>query len=181
VVNFARFEECDLIEKPAMDMMPIPRQDLSFRKQDSGFELLLKRNCSISPSGLLTAYLVISVITLFIAAGFAAVGAWMVVPFAGLELVLLGVAFTICARHATDYERIALNAGCLTVEVCESDEVRRHEFNPAWARVMLNRDGFGSRVVLKSSGRSLEIGRHLHVQARRELADALGERLRKSG
>lgn len=161
--------------------MDYPRQELAFRMQDEGFDLLLKRNCSISPAGLLCAYAVIAVATAMIALFFAVMGAWVVVPFAGLELVLLGVAFLWNARHAADYERIALGPRRLTVEVCERNDVRRHEFDPARARVKLDGEGRSIRVMLHSAGGELEIGRHLHEQARRELAGKLGERLRNLG
>src|SRR6185436_7494573 len=141
-----------------------PRQQLAFQGQGSGFSLLLKRNCSISPSGLVWAYGLIAIATLGIAGAFAALGAWLILPFAGIEIVGLGVAFALTGRHAADYERIRLGDGRLCVEVCESDLVRRHEFNPARARVMVAGEGHSMRVLLKMPGRSLEIGRHLHEQ-----------------
>ncbi len=33
-------------------------------------------------------------------------GAWLVLPFTGIELLAVGVAFVVYARHAVDYERI---------------------------------------------------------------------------
>ena len=155
-----------------------PRRELAFQGQGSGFSLLLKRNCSISPAGLLWVYGLIAAVTLGIAAVFAALGAWVILPFAGIEVVALGIAFALNGRHAADYERIELGAGSLTVEVCESDSVRRHEFSPARASVMVAGAGRGMRVMLESPGHSLEIGRHLHEQARLELAGELKRRLR---
>ena len=37
--------------------------------------------------------------------GFAAVGAWLVLPFAGVEALALGIAFVAIARRMADYER----------------------------------------------------------------------------
>lgn len=155
-----------------------PRQEIAFQGQGPEFSLLLKRNCSISPARLLWVYGLVAAVTLGIAAAFAALGAWVILPFAGVELVALGIAFAVNGRHAADYERIQLEAGRLTVEVCESDSIRRHEFNPARASVMVAGAGRGRRVMLASSGRSLEIGRHLHEQARLDLAGELNRRLR---
>jgi uncharacterized membrane protein len=155
-----------------------PRQELAFRGQGSDFSLLLKRNCSISPAGLMLAFGLIAIVTFGIAAGFAAMGAWLVLPFAGIEIVALGIAFGLNGRHAADYERIQIGEGCLLVEVCESDSIRRHEFNPARARVMLAGEGRSMRVLLRAPGRSLEVGRHLQEQARRTLAEELKTRLR---
>ena len=72
-----------------------PRQELAFQGQGSGFSLLLKRNCSISPSGLMLVFGMIAVVTLGIAAVFAALGAWLVLPFAGIEIVGLAAAFAL--------------------------------------------------------------------------------------
>ena len=153
-------------------------RELAFQWQGSGFRLLLKRNCSISPSGLLWAYGLIAFVTLGIAAVFAVLGAWMILPFAGIEIVCLGIAFIVNGRHATDYEQILLDDGRLTVEVRESDSIRRHEFNSAWARVRLTGEGSETRVVLESSGHRLEVGRHLRQEARLDLAGELNRRLR---
>ena len=75
-----------------------PRQELAFQGQGSGFSLLLKRNCSISPSGSMLVFGMIAVVTLGIAAVFAALGAWLVLPFAGIEIVGLAVAFALHER-----------------------------------------------------------------------------------
>ena len=155
-----------------------PRRELAFQGQGQDFSLLLKRNCSISPSGLFRVYGLIAIVTIGIAAAFAALGAWLILPFAGIEIVCLGIAFVLHGRHAADYERIELAEGGLTVEVCEADAVRRHEFNPARARVQLSGEGGGTRVLLQAPGGRLEIGRHLHEQARLELAGELMKRLR---
>lgn len=55
--------------------------------------------CSISPAGLLGVFLGLACVTLGIGAGFAALGAWPVLPFAGLEVLVLGAAFVLHARH----------------------------------------------------------------------------------
>ena len=55
--------------------------------------------CSISPLGLLRVYVGLALVVLAIGVGFALVGAWPVLPFAGLEALLLGVAFVAYARR----------------------------------------------------------------------------------
>ncbi len=46
-----------------------PRQELAFSGQGTGFCLLLKRNCSISPAGLMADYGLIVLVTTGIAVG----------------------------------------------------------------------------------------------------------------
>lgn len=155
-----------------------PRQELVFHGQGAGFRLLLKRNCSISPAGLTKAYGLIALVTMGIAGVLASLGAWPVLPFAGLEIALLGIAFVMNGRHAADYERIELEGSRLVVEVCESDSVRRHETTPVLTRVRVSEEGRATRILLEMPDGRVEIGRHLHAQARRELAGELDKRLR---
>jgi uncharacterized membrane protein len=54
----------------------------------------------MSPAGLAVAFAALAVITLAIGVGFAMIGAWLVLPFAGLEVLMLGVAFVVYARRA---------------------------------------------------------------------------------
>ena len=156
-----------------------PRQELVFQGRGAGFCLLLKRNCSITPAGLMCAYGLIAIMTMAIATALAVMGAWPILPFAGVEIVGLGIAFLMNGRHAADYERIELESGRLVVEVGESHSVRRHEFNRARASVMVAGQGHGVRVLLdEKPGRRVEIGRHLQEQARLDLAGELTKRLR---
>jgi uncharacterized membrane protein len=58
-----------------------------------------RRHCSISPAALLGVFAALAAATLAIGVGFALLGAWLILPFAGLEVVGLGVAFVACARR----------------------------------------------------------------------------------
>jgi uncharacterized membrane protein len=135
------------------------------------FSRTLKRNCSISPSGLAKVFAALSLVVLAIGAGFAAAGAWLVLPFAGLEVLLLGVAFTLYARHAADYERLELDAGRLRVEVADGARVARYELNGA--KVSMEE----GRVMVRDARGQLEVGRHLGAEARAELAAELKKKL----
>jgi uncharacterized membrane protein len=138
---------------------------------ESHFSRTLKRNCSISPSGLAKVFAALALVVLALGAGFAAAGAWLVLPFAGLEVLLLGVAFTLYARHAADYERLELDAGRLRVEVADGARIARYELNGA--RVSMEE----GRVMVRDAREQLEVGRHLGAEARAELAAELKKRL----
>jgi uncharacterized membrane protein len=152
---------------------------LTFREGRAGFSLTLKRNCSISPAGLLCVFAALSLAAVAIGIGFAIAGAWLILPFAGLEVAMLGVAFVLYARRAADYERIELARGRLTVEVTEAARTARYEIDPRRARVLLEKDeGYGARVLLRGAEEELEIGRHLDALARVQFAAELARRLR---
>ena len=116
-------------------------------------------------------FAVLALLVLVIGAAFAAAGAWLVLPFAGLEVALLVAAFMAYARHAADYEKIELAAGRLTVEVAEGRRVSRFELQGA--RVAMDE----GRVVLRCAAKELEIGRYLGAEARAELAAELEKML----
>lgn len=156
--------------------MQSPQREWAFLGSTHGFSLLLKRNCSISPKGMILVFALLSVVTLGIATGFALAGAWLVLPFAGLEVTALVLAFLWTARHAADYERIEMVAGRLHVEIAEGQALRRHEVQGGALRVRhLPEDG---RVLVTGAGSGeIEIGRHLDAEARVGLADELKKTL----
>jgi len=140
---------------------------------ESGFDLTLKRNCSISPQDLLCVLAFVAFVSFGIAAVFAYFGAWPILPFAGMEMFALAAAFYVNGRHAADYERIALADGRLLVEASEAGRLQRHEFNPQWLRIDELRSGRDLRLLLRSRGGELEIGRHLDPERRASLAARL--------
>ncbi|QQE08160.1 DUF2244 domain-containing protein [Cupriavidus sp. ISTL7] len=133
---------------------------------------LMKRNCSLSPRQVGWFYLSIVSISLAIALFFAWRGAWLVLPFAGLELAGLGVALLAYAQHATDYERVTLSEGRLVVEKASAGEVTREEFNPHWVRVELG-ESFPALVVVRCGMHAVQVGCFLDPYKRRKFAQEL--------
>jgi len=119
-------------------------------------------------------FVALAVAVLAIGTGFAIAGAWLVLPFAGLEVLLLGGAFVLQARHATDYERVALERGRLKVEVADGRRLARYELDARRVRV----DVDGAQVVLRADRQALELGRHLDDESRIAFGAELKRRLR---
>jgi uncharacterized membrane protein len=137
----------------------------------------LLRNCSVTPVQLGWLYLSLCVVSLGIAAGFWLVGATMVMPFAWLELLAVGVAFLVYARHATDGERIVLQGSQLVVEQTNAGRVARAEFNREWVRVEPQRDD-RSLIELSGQGRRVHVGRYIRPELRSVLAKEIRMALR---
>jgi uncharacterized membrane protein len=157
----------------------LPGREFAFREGIAGFSLTLKRNCSISPAGLLGVFAALAGVAAVIGIGFAIAGAWPVLPFVGLEIAALGAAFLLYARRAGDYERIELVQDRLTVEVAEAERLLHYQLDPRQAQVVLERnEGYGARVLLRGAGKEVEIGRHLDAASRIEFAGELSRRLR---
>ncbi|MBI3044769.1 MAG: DUF2244 domain-containing protein [Betaproteobacteria bacterium] len=148
--------------------------ECSERAHATEFTRFARRNNSLSSSGRLFVFAFLFIVSIGIAAAFAVIGAWPILPFAGLEMGVLYLAFRVFERHAADYERIAIAGDRVEVEICEAGRARCHEFNRYWAQVV---SGEGARLALRSHGREVEIGRHLNDDQRRALARELGRRL----
>ena len=139
-------------------------------------EWILKRNCSMTPRQLALAYSALCLASLTVAAFFTVHGAWYVLGFSLLELIAVGGAFLLFARHATDREHIALADNCLLVEVIEVEQVRQFRLDPRHTHVEppANRNAL---VGLREHGTRVEVGRFLTEWKRRELARELNRAL----
>lgn len=113
--------------------------------------------------------------SLLVAAGCAAVGAWPVLPFSIIEIVLLAGAFLWIDRHAGDWERLVVAGDRVIVERREGGRQGRREFNRCWLRVELRADGFGRspQMTLHSAGVSLPFGAALTTTERLAVAREL--------
>jgi uncharacterized membrane protein len=119
---------------------------------------MLRRNCVLTPAQLAIWFVSLSTVSLGIAAAFAAYGAWMVVPFALIEVSVLGVAFFCYARHAGDYERIEASPGRLRVEASHGASLRVEEVSPPWVRVDY-RGRSSEPIVLVAGRQKIAVGR----------------------
>lgn len=142
-----------------------------------GLQWVLKRNCSLTPAQLFGTYLALCAVSLSIALGFTWHGASPVLAFAGIELLLVGAALLLYARHAADQERITLADGSLCVEHRRGQQTELTQFRAAWVRVE-PRHGEGSLVELSGDGRRSLVGRYLRPDLRAPLAQELRVALR---
>lgn len=123
-------------------------------------------------------YLGLSGISLGIAGIFWWLGATLVMPFAWLEVLVVGGALLVHARHVTDRECIRLQGGVLTVERACGARTERCEFCTEWVKVeSARRDG--SLIELCERGRKMRVGRFVRPELRRQLADELRWVLRR--
>lgn len=138
----------------------------------------LKRNCSMAPSQMLACFGLLCLFSLTVAIFFWHQGARMVMTFASIELLAVGSAMLLYARHAADRELIALHRDTLTVEHACGSRVERVEFQRAWVRVE-PRSGDRSLIELSGQGRQIAVGRFIRPELRRHLADELRTALRR--
>lgn len=137
----------------------------------------LRRNVSFSPRQLIGAYLLLCGLSLVVAVGFWSQGVTVVGLFTGLELLAVGVALLVVARHARDRETITLTDREMSVEQHVGPAVARTSFRAEWVRVEPVADD-GSLVELSGEGRRVRVGRHVRPELRVELAQELRRALR---
>jgi uncharacterized membrane protein len=144
-----------------------------------GWRFDLRRNVSLTPRQLLLSYALLCALSLVVAGGFWWHGVGMVVLFTGIELLAVGVALLIVARHAGDREIIVLAEGEMSVEQRVGPGVEHTRFRAEWVRVEPAAED-GSLVELSGEGRSVRVGRHVRPELRVELAQELRRALRFS-
>lgn len=115
--------------------------------------------------------------SLIVAVVFAALGAWLILPFAGLEAFVLYLVFSWIVRHADDAESLEIRGDAVVLAVRERSHTRHYEFNRAWARLVVDTQHRDVRLALRSHGREVEIGRYLDSGGRQKLARELKARL----
>ena len=119
----------------------------------------------------------IAATTLGIAAGAAVFGAWPVMPFAGLEVALVALAFRILARHDADFERIEVGSREVRVEAREARSFTRLVASRPWARIVMSRRRNRCTLELAYGGRAVPLGRMLSDEGRLRLAENLRGRI----
>jgi uncharacterized membrane protein len=145
--------------------------------QGADYSITVKPNCSLSPRQKIWVFLAVAIFPICVSTVFALLGAWLVLPFAGLELLALAFAFYLVHCHSGDYENITIAGGNLAIERREYKNTSRVVFQCYWARVIL-RDGPGGeqRLWLRSHGKEVEFGRNMSNDARLILAGQLKRR-----
>lgn len=141
-------------------------------------EWVMRRDDALTPRQMRWVLIALMLLTLTIGAAFWLQGAPLVLPFAGLEVVALGIALALHVRHAGDGEAIALREDGLTVEHVCGREMHRVAFQPAWVRVE-PRHGDRSLIELSGQGRQISVGRFVRPELRLQLADELRWALRR--
>jgi uncharacterized membrane protein len=143
------------------------------------FRALLTPHRSLGPRGFLVLMIALGAVSFVTGMLFLAVGAWPVLGFLGLDVLLVYVAFRLNYRSGRRYETLELTpARFVLTRVHPSGRQEQHECNPYWARVRLREwpDGRTALSVI-SRGTELAFGSFLTDDERRDLAATLTDAL----
>lgn len=146
------------------------------------FDARLTPHRSLSRRGFLLLMFAVCVINLVAGLMFFLLGAWPVVGFLGLDVVLIYIAFRVTYRRARAYETLRLSRDDFLVEhVTQWGQKRTWRFQPYWVQVLLDEPAAGDgRLLLRSHGRSVEIAGFLPPAERTDLAHALRKALTRA-
>ena len=136
---------------------------------NASFFLEMRPNRSLTPFGRRLWFGLIASTTFLFAGAATAVGAWMVLPFAGLEVLLLWCAFQLIGRHDHDYEwvRVANREFCWAR--CQRGRVEMLRGNAAWAQVFAVARYGRVEIGLRYQGRTVSVGQLISDEQRRLL------------
>lgn len=143
------------------------------------FTARLTPNRSASVKAINVVIALLAVVFFLTGVGFALIGAWPIMGFLGLEIVLLYLALRWNFLASGRQETVTLTRTALTVERVDPWGIRSTDsLETYWARVEL--DAEGRHLELRSRGRGFAVGQFLAPEEKAEFASALRDALAKA-
>lgn len=143
---------------------------------------IIRPTLSLSPREMLAFFILICMVTLVINIGFLMVGAWLVLPFAGLELLALGLALWFVYRAGERVEIVTIKGDDVRVLKQDRNISEEWHYQRYWAQAVLREDKNSwhpNKLYIRSHGRALEIGKCLTDHERERLAADIKEILKR--
>jgi uncharacterized membrane protein len=139
------------------------------------FDAILTPHRSLSKRGFCILMAAVCAVSFTAGLGFFLMGAWPVVGFMGLDVLLIYGAFKLNFRAARLYETVTVTRDEFRVQrVSPRGDAQTWRFQPAWLQVLMDDPpAHDSQLTLRSHGRTLAIGSFLTPEERGELAKAL--------
>jgi uncharacterized membrane protein len=145
-------------------------------QDDPIFAALIRPHRSLDRTGFIIVMSLICGISFITGVVFFVVGAWPVLGFLGLDVLLVYWAFRINYRAALAYEQVTVTVSELVVrQVSHRGAARQWTFNPVWARLdRVTHEEFGlERLFVVSHGKKLAIAGLLGPAEKEDFAQAL--------
>lgn len=142
---------------------------------------VLRPNNSLSWNGSMIFFISLCAASGSIAVGLGLLGFWIILPFAGLELLAVGSGLYVVSRRCQLCEVIDITDSTVYIERGYSAPSQRRALTRHWIQVVLKpcaRDWYPSRLLLSAHGRGVEVGRFLSEVERQQLAAELRRTLR---
>ena len=144
------------------------------------FSAVLTPHRSLGRTGFVVLMCLIGGISFAAGLVFFLAGAWPVMGFFGLDVLLVYIAFKVSYRSAAAYEQVTMTPSTLTVrKVSHRGKVAEWTLNPLWVRLQREaNEEFGiERLFLVSHGRRLPVATFLGPQEKANFASTLSAAL----
>jgi uncharacterized membrane protein len=143
-------------------------------------KFIVRRNQSLSWQGNKRFILYITLLSFGIAGVFAFQGLWLILPFAGIEILALAVGLYLCCLRNRQQEVVVINDNSIVIEKGALKPSEKWELDRAWIQLELQTSkyqGHPSKLLIRSKGKEIEIGECLTDEEKQSLASSLAKTL----
>ncbi len=140
------------------------------------WQIVIRPNRSLTRRQLQLVFVAIAAFCLGIASVFAVLGMWPVLPFAGAQVIAVGIGFYLSAMGGREIEVVSVDRDKVSVEKGRRHVRQRWELQRAWAQIRLlppRIRWYPTPLVIRSHGREVELGGFLNDDERQHLAGEL--------
>ena len=126
-------------------------------------------------------FAMLAVVSFSIAGTFAWMGMWLILPFAGVEMLVLGIALYICQRYKKYKEVITIDHKEISIVAGYGKKNNECVLRRAWAKVLLLPTTYKDNPTLwiRSHGKQVEVGSCLRLEEKKALVQVLTQNLNR--
>ncbi len=143
-------------------------------------EFIIRPNSAYNRRSLIWVFALLAVLCMSIALRFAWLGYWMILPFAVLDIVAVGLLFYLLVGRWSYVEKILIQDDVVEIQHIQHKKNQNWQFPLHWVRVELKAPAhrwYPHKLLIGSKGEWIEIGQCLTDDERKSLAKALAKSL----
>lgn len=145
-------------------------------ESDGNGRIILRPNASWTWHANVCLLGALAIISLSIGIGFLVMGAWVILPFSVLELVIVSACFYYCVRQCRMQQVINFSGDQVVIEYGIKAPTRVMSFSRTWAKFLVEAPAhpwWRRRVIIRSHEREQELGGFLSEKDREHLVGYL--------
>lgn len=145
-------------------------------RRDEGCRFVIRPNRSLTWPQTKLVCATLASLCLLVAIAFTVMGYWLVLPFAGAEVLVVAAGFYLCALSGRETEVIRIKDDRIAIEKGREATRIVWELDRSWARIAIlppRIHWYPSRLVIRSHGKQLQLGAFLTDGERERLAREL--------
>ncbi len=139
-------------------------------------EFVIRPNCTYHPGSWKKVFALLVVVCLGIAIRFALLGYWLILPFAVIDILAVGLILHGVVRQSMYIEKVLVDGDKVEIQHIQYKNNARWQFSLPWVSVNLQSPAhrwYPHKLLLGSKGKWVEIGRCLTNVERKSLAEAI--------